>query len=1355
MHVMLQFNLEIIKNAMLSELKFLFSLFCFGLMASFAPVVGQNDGLRYYSVEDGLSNNTVKTICQDENGYIWVGTKNGLNRLDGYEIKNYYHLPTSEVETPNDITCVNRFSDGLFWIGTFSGIVLFDPLKEEYLDLSERYSGTEFPSSVVVGCYEDPSGNCWVGTKQGLYMFGKDGRCISVDVFHNAYIHMMTVADDYMLLMDVVGQGIVLYDLQSMQSRVLLKTGKRFSLTDGFRDSKGRIWLVEDLEKLYRYIPDSEEVLSVNCMTEPGIVLERNYVHDIIELNDSTLLFATDKGLVAYNVDRSIFYRQINGSVTIDKRLMTVFKDKQGGIWFGTFGQGVIYYHPQLFVFVHHLSSETGQQLSDFQVVRSLVEAQNCLWVGYTNGMRIMDLGNPSFSEDIHWRDMVSLEFDSELYYVYQNSPTELYLYFLNLGIYSFDMVKRTLVKTDIPVSSVDEQIRSMERDTMGRLWIAEDDLSVWNAKKHLLDKNLSTNYKGITRYMLTQDILRHGDNMIVGARTNGVWVFKPCEQNDSVYFKGECAEFEELKNKNVSLLYEDSGENVWVGTYDMGVFKCNFEKHKIWHFDTDNGLVHNSVCGIVEDKNSHDIWIAAINGLSQIKSDSLIVNFTSRNGFPLNEVSHKALIQAQNGHIYVGGNNGVAEIDPTELPYSGNMPNTVLISLVETLNSKKSGNHLTFNNLQSRNKVVLPYDNSSIRIKYSALDFISPQSYRYAYQLKGLDEEWHYIDNNEVIYSNLPAGKYVFAVKACSNEGIWGTEATIAVRVYPAPWASWWAKSFYVFLIVFFVVILIRYLYEKKTAKYKQQIARMEKEAIEKNYRMRIELFTNFSHELRTPLTLITGPVDDIVAGGKLPTDLRYPMKLIQKNANKLLLLVNQLMDFRKLEQGVMQLRLSCLEIEPFVQEQIDNFSDLLNRYQLTISYSNDYHGDDLWVDADLMSKVLFNLISNAVKHSPSGGKIDISTVQDGNSIVLSVQDHGVGIAKEHQQHIFEPFYQTDNKGRIELFGSGIGLNLVRYVMKLHAGDLWLESTLGQGSTFFIRLLLGKEHFAGSNVVYTDQMDNSTLKVERNSVLSVGLEKKEVEDEPENRLKLLIVEDDEDMRLYISTMLSEFYQVTVAQDGKAGIEKARELVPDLIISDVMMPFVDGVELCRLVKNDMTLGHIPFILLTAKSLVEHIEEGYQALADDYVLKPFDMHILHAKIESLLKNREQLQKILATKVQAADVPVNEISEENPFMEKLIELITQNIKNPELSAELLYTTLGMSRTQFFRKIKGISDLSPNKLIVNIRMKMAVEKLRGRDMSISEVAYEVGFSEPAYFSKVFKSVYGQTPTEFIRTM
>lgn len=1318
--------------------------------------VAQNTTLNSYSVKDGLSNSTVKAICQDEKGYIWVGTKNGLNRLDGYEIKNYYHLPSNEVKQPNDIVSITRLSDGLFWIGTFSGIVLFDPQQEKFINLQERYEGKEFPSSVVVGLHEDPQKNIWVATKQGLYVFKNDGTCSCVNDLRNTYIHMMAAANPYALLLDVVNQGLALYDVRTERYKILHKNDKRFSLMKGFTDSRGRIWLGEELKNFYQYLPEREEMSPISYTVDPDVPIESNYIHDIMEYNDSTLLIATDRGLVAYDIPHSHFYTEINQHLSVRERMMTVYKDNQGALWMGTFSQGVIYYHPKLFTFTHHSLTTSVKPTVGVQVVGSLAESQGKLWIGHSKGLKTMDLKKPDLIEEVTISGGNSPKHDTDLYYVYQNSEDELYLYFLNMGVYSLNLKTRSIAKV-ITSMSGEEQIRAMARDAENHLWIAEDDLSYWDEKSQKLDRNLSTNYNATTRYMLTQDILRHGNDMIVGVRTNGIWIFKYQPEKAEHYFKGERTAFEELNDKNISVLYEDKTGNIWIGTYDNGLYKCNLEKQEIYHYNKENGLVHNSICGILEDSMSKDIWIAAINGLSQIKSNGIIVNFTRGNGFPLNEVSHKSMLQASNGHIYIGGNNGLAELDPTLLAHDAETAPFVQVSLVESLNAKNAPGHIEINNFESGERVDLPYDNSSIRIKFSALDFISPKSYKYAYQLKELDREWHFIENNEVIYSNLPAGDYTFCIKACNNESIWSTvETTIPISVHPALWATWWAKTLYVLFIIIFLSVLARYFYEKKTAKYKQKIEQIEKENIEKNYQMRIELFTNFSHELRTPLTLITGPVDDIVNDAQLPSGLKYPMKQIQKNANRLLLLVNQLMDFRKLEHGSMQLKLSSLNVPVFISEQIDSFSELLNKHELTISYSNNYYGNDLWVDVDLMSKVIFNLLSNAIKHSPRGSKIQLVSTVEGDGVILSVKDHGEGISPENQSKVFDPFFQIGNGNKNEMFGSGIGLNLVQYVVKLHSGRIWLESTLGQGTTFFIRLQLGKEHYANSNVIYTDQAITNTLKVEKNSVRSVDPDyHQEMPEDQDNRLRILVVEDDEDMRQYIVSKLSGVYNVQEASNGKVAIDIAKEYMPDLIVSDIMMPVMDGLELCRIVKDNMTLAHIPVVLLTAKSLEEHIKDGYQALADDYVLKPFNAQILLAKIESLIRNRKKLRDLFCRKLETAEVPVEEITEEDPFMQKLVELITKNAQDPNLSMEMLYNELGMSRTQFFRKIKAISDLSPNKLIVNIRMKMAVEKFRAGGMTIAEVAYEVGFSDPAYFSKVFKSVFNQTPTEYIKNI
>ncbi len=1319
-------------------------------------VAAQNTTLTNYSVKDGLSNSTVKAICQDTQGYIWIGTKNGLNRLDGYEIKNYYHLPSQGIKQPNDIVSISQLSDGLFWIGTFSGIVLFDPIQEKFIDLQERYEGDYFPSSVVVGIHEDSQMNVWVATKQGLYVFKKDRSCSYVENLRKTYIHMMAAADSNTLLLDIVNQGLVLYDIRTGYYKILHKNDEHFSLMKGFTDSKGRVWLGEELKNLYRYFPEEGGIKAVPYTVASDVPIESNYIHDMIEYNDSTLLFATDRGLVAYDIPHSRFYVKINQHLSVSDRMMTIYKDSQGALWMGTFSRGAFYYHPKLFTFTYYSLRTSSKSATGVQVVGSLVESQGKLWIGHSKGLISMDLCQKNRIEEVNIFSADSSKYDTDLYYVYQNSKDELYLYFLNMGVYSLNLRTKSIAKVNISITG-EKQIRAMARDADNQLWIAEDDLSYWEENTQKLNQNLSTNYNAITRYMLTQDILRHGKDMMVGVRTNGLWLFKYRPEISEHYFKGERTIFKELNDKNISVLYEDSAQNIWIGTYDNGLYKCNLEKKEISHYNTDSGLVHNSICAIVEDKTNKDIWVSAINGLSQIKSNGTIVNFTCENGFPLNEVSPKALLQASNGHIYVGGNNGLAELDPVSLFHGQATVPTVRISSVESLNAKNAPKHVEYNNLKNHDKIEFFYDNSSIRIKYSALDFIAPKGYKYAYQLKGMDDGWHYIEHNEVIYSNLPAGKYIFSIKARNDEGIWSTAATeLTILLHPAWWATWWAKTMYFLFVVAFLIVLIRYFYERKASQYKQRIEQIEKENIEKNFQMRIELFTNFSHELRTPLTLITGPVDDIINDKQLPPHLRFSVKQIQKNANRLLLLVNQLLDFRKLEHGAMQLNLSNVNVPMFISEQIDSFSEWLKKRGLTISYSNNYYGNDLWVDTDLMSKVMFNLLSNAIKHSPRDSQIQLQSVVEGDSVVFSVRDYGEGISLKDQARIFEPFFQIENENKGGMFGSGIGLNLVQYVVKLHKGEVWLKSASGQGTTFFVRLQLGKAHYNDMNVAYTDYASSHTLKIEKNSVQPVETNDcPEMFKESDNRLQILVVEDDDDMRQYISSKLLKYYKVYEASDGKEALEIAREQIPDLIISDIMMPVMDGLELCRIVKDDMALAHIPVILLTAKSLEEQIKEGYQALADDYVLKPFNVQILLSRIEGLIKNREKLKKLFSQRLSTTEVPIKEIAVEDEFMRKLVDLITENIQDSELSIETLYSQLGLSRTQFFRKIKAISNLSPNKLILNIRMKMAIEKLRIGGLTVSEVAYEVGYSDPAYFSKVFKSVFNQTPTEYVKSM
>lgn len=1306
-----------------------------------------------YSVKDGLSNSTVKAICQDKDGYIWIGTKNGLNRFDGYELKKYYHTPTREVIQPNDIVSITQTRDGLFWIGTFSGVILFDPVREIFGNIGDKYTGTELPQSIVVGLCEDSTGNIWVATKQGLYKFA-DQICMHIETFKDSYINAMSWGSDDVLLLDIIGVGVVEFDINTLSSRRLSEyPDKRTPFFKIFRDSEGISWLGGSLRDFYRFYPQKKTIERVLYKLDRNISLEDNYIHDIIEYNDSTLLFATDKGTVLFNKNQYLLYQEPNFQVT--DRLMAVYKDLQGSVWLGTFSQGVVFYHPKLHIFTHYELDELSPGSSGTQVVGSLAESQGYLWIGHSKGLGRMNLADKTNIHSINISPDRGANANSDLYFIYQKSSDELIFYLLNKGVFLLDLktFRITRIWDELPP---DAQIRAIAKDAKGQYWIAEDDLSYVDADMGSINRDLSTNQNGVTRYMLTQDILLHNQDLIVGVRTNGVLVFRYKPDAPHGYTEGDQLPFNELNDKNISVLYEDHAENIWVGTYDNGIYKCNLGQRSITHYSLENGLVHNSICGVLEERNTGDIWVSSINGLSQIKQNGTILNYTRRNGFPLDEVSRKSLLQGSDGHIYIGGSNGLAEINPGEFSNIENENPVVRLSLLESLNSKSSTDHILINDFAHTKKVDLTYDNTSVRIKFSALDYIFPKGYKYAYQLEGLDKSWNYIENNEVIYSNIPEGSYLFRIKACNNEGVWSQqETTIPIHVHPPLWLTWWAKSLYGLFILAFLSILARYFYEKKTAKYKRQIERIEKENLERNHQMRIDFFTNFSHELRTPLTLIMAPTEDIINSGDLPSSLKFPMRQIQKNANRLLLLVNQLLDFRKLEHGSMQLKLCQVNIAVFIGEQIESFSELLNKHQIIISYTNDYYGNDLWVDVDLMEKVMFNLLSNAIKHSPKGDKIYLSSNAQEGKITISVKDRGEGILPENLRRIFDPFFQVEQGAKKTLSGSGIGLNLVQYVVRLHRGKVWAKSEPGQGAEFLVELRLGREHFKDTDVIYAPSGDDRTnLEIEKQSITPLREEcdgGKETMDD--NRLRLLIAEDDEDMRQYIVSKLSDTYTIIEAGDGKTALRLAMEHVPDLIVSDVMMPVMDGVEFCRSIKGNMMLGHIPFIMLTAKSLEEHIREGYQALADDYILKPFNIRILQAKIESLIRNREKLKNLFSKKLEAVEVPVVELVQEDPFLKKLTDLIRERAEDSELSVNDLYEELGMSRAQFFRRIKAISDLSPNKLVLNIRMKMAAEKLREGTLSISEVAYAVGFSDPAYFSKVFKSVYHQTPTEYLK--
>lgn len=1326
--------------------------------------LGNDYSFRTLTVMNGLSNNSVKAIYQDSLGFIWVGTKNGLNRFDGYEAKTYYNGNEEFVGQSNDVINITSDQAGNMWIGTFNGVMLFNPYTGKFKDLSLSFQG-ELPRGVVINVWMENDSAVWVATKSGLYLL-KENKSICIEPFRGKYINAMAASGEHTLLIDIVQQGLMEFNTRTRAITLYKDREKRPVCSKIMSDSRKRIWCAADLENLFIADPEDHTLKRVDTGSLRG-GYKQAQVHDLLEYNDSTLLLATDNGLYALNISsmnahRSYSVTPVSNLFPVElakvNRQMCLFKDRQESLWVGTFNEGAMLFNDRHAKFKSYLlHSETRKE--PLRVVGKLVEYKKQIWVGCNTGIFRIDLATGKWHR-VNLDNQLEIDANSEIYHVYHLAENQILFYLLNQGTYVLNLDTQTVSRYDVglPPSS---QIRAMARDVDGTLWIAQDELSLYDTKKKKSSIDLSTNYDGTTRFMFTQNLLPVGGDMMVGTRTRGVWRFKRHSTDELKYFKGESWGGKELENKNISVLYEDCDGNFWIGTYDSGLYLYDSKTNQVVQSFGQDRIAHNTIYDILQDKKTGTMWIATLTGMSRIGKDHRVWNYTYKNGFPIQELSGHSLLEASNGHIFVGGRNGVAELMLDELYNSSGVPFQPRISQVETLNSITGSNHLLLDDADVFKEIQLNYGNSSVQIRFSAMDYLFPDGVKYAYRLKGAEKEWNYVNRSEAIYSNLPAGMYTFQVKACSSDGVWGDAVTsMPLVVHPPLWLTVWAKLGYSLLVLLLISFILRYSYMKKTAKYRLKIEEIEKENIERNYKMKIELFTSFSHELRTPLTLIKGPAEDILNDEALPRRFMYPVKQILKNSNRLLLLVNQLMDFRKMEYGAMQLNLSNVNMVAFMTERIDSFSELLQKRDIVIRYTNDYYGNDWWIDTDLMEKVIFNLLSNAIKHSKDGSVIKVVSSAHEDKLLVSVQDYGEGISRENIDKIFDPFFQVKQGSISNLFGSGIGLNLAKYVVSLHHGKIWAESTVGEGTTFFIELRLGKEQYAADDVSYVeaDPTDETFVKakvfsVEKESLRPIDepLDDEDPKNDTEEAPWVLIAEDDEDLRNYLVSQLSSAYQVIEAANGRIALDLALEKVPDIIISDVMMPDMNGLEFCEQVKTDPKLAHIPFVMLTAKVLDEHITEGYGVLADDYVAKPFSTTVLKAKIQSIIKNRTQLRKLFGEKMSAIEVPVPEIAATDPFMDKLIELIKEKASDSELQVSDLYEEMGYGRVQFFRKIKAVSGISPNKLIVNIRMKMAADMLRENKCTISEIAYQTGFSDPSYFSRVFKSVFQITPKEY----
>lgn len=1282
----------------------------------------------FYSVADGLSNEAVKTIYQDDSGFIWLGTKYGLNRFDGYEFKHYL-VDIEGLSQKNDIVSMVPDGSGRLWIGTFDGVILFDQATNTYLSPSSSFVG-ELPSGVVVGTYVVSRDEVWVATKPGLYKY-KDGVFKKQDLFGSRQIRAMGDAGDGYIVLDVEDEGIVSVNTRSLSVVGLgCNENNEIVITTVLYDEQDHgTWLFADTQNILRYDRLTGRVETVE-VSAPGNSPESfNQVHNARRFSDNEILLATDNGIMLFNTHTHTVYPSPY-HILDSHRVMSVHVDNEQNVWAGTFSSGVC------------LISSLERNIETLSI--DDCPGKDVIYVGEAGGKRIIGMKDSILLQDLRGGKVRCFSVESfpgigkgqnEIYYVTKLRSEEIFVYVLNQGCFVLDLRKERVynISLDVPPTS---QIRFVCEDANGKIWIAAEDLLIASLDTKEVDDNLSTNELGYTRYMLTQSLcLENNGNMFVGTRNNGLWQYV-YDRYGKAY--SDAIRFGEglPQDANVVALYVDNNENVWVGTYNYGLYVFNASGEPIASFNKDNGFSDNMVCSIVEDS-SNRVWVSTSGSVAMVSlKSSEVIRYSRHNGYPLSRNSIASMCLGEDGKIYVGGD-GIAVFDPIVLGKRDNGAQSVIITCLETLDTRP----VSYDSVQLDKEIRLKYPCNSATVKVSNLIYLHQSACSYAYKLSGDSMDWRIIGGNEIVLSHMGYGRHVLSVKCTDEYGIWSDKITeLTVYVVPPLWATFYAKVFYAIATLLLAALLIGLFLRSKKAEYKHMLDRAEQENIEKAYQERMNLFTQFSHELRTPLTLIKSPVEDMLSDGDLPEKYKFTVNQVSRNANKMLMLVNQLLDFRRLEHDSLKLKLTRTDCNAFLSDQLSGFREMASKKNIELRLECEFSPDNLWLDKDLFERVIVNLLSNAVKNTPVGGKIILGSHKGEapDVIVIYVRDNGIGIPADKLPRIFEPFYQV-SRGVTGSFGSGIGLTLVKNVVSLHNGKVWVESQEHVGSTFFVELPLGEEAHDEDPIIMGNEF------IQESETIDVPTQTK-VEDAP----LLLVVEDDDEMRQYIASRLSSRFRVELANDGETAVRMANELMPDLIVSDVMMPNMDGIAFCTAIKTSVTTAHIPVILLTAKDQTESIEEGYSVLADDYILKPFNSKILLAKCDSIISNRKILRQRFQQNLElAAGQEAQESGD--PFIDRIVELVKENLDSPDLTISYLYTHLGMSRAQFFKKVKAVSDLSPNKIIINVKMGIAAQMLKRKDMNISEVAYSTGFADPSYFSRVFKSVYQVTPREF----
>jgi signal transduction histidine kinase/ligand-binding sensor domain-containing protein/DNA-binding response OmpR family regulator len=1351
-------------------------------------LAGQKTNFQFshLDISRGLSNNQVTSILKDQKGFLLIGTMSGLNRYDGYQFKTFTNSARDTTSISGDFIISIRECPGKkIWIETRSGSNIYDPATEKFERNHVAYlRKLGIPSnSTIYNIVKDKEGNfLFLADNLTLYKYAvATGKTSILYRSDNPGNTIATVSSDNSNQYWLIHNNGVLKKVDAKTGRILLQTdeltkvfGKGNVYYQLFIDNDNELWIysVGNNMGLTRYNPSTNTF--IHYQKNGGYPrLNADLIANVQQDNNGNIWICTDHGGVnLFNKKENTIHYLLNSvddeKSLSDNSISCVYKDNEGIIWLGTFKKGISYYHQNIIKFpVHRRQPSNPNSLSFNDVDRFVEDPKGNLWIGTNGGGLIyFDRLNNKFTQFLHQPGNKNSISNNIIVSLLIDHKKRLWVGSYFGGLDCLQNGKFTHYRNDSSNASTlsDDRVWDIFEDSKNNLWIGT--LS-GGLNKFDEQHNNFIRYTTSSPHPLHSNLVgvimedRRQGNLWLGTY-NGIDVLDP-STGQVRHIDNYTGNPHGLSNNNVTTLFQDSRGLIWAGTGN-GLSVYNSKQNNFQSFYKEDGLPEKVILNIVED-NSGRLWVSTKKGVSQISvkqtynpDDPIAItctNYDELDGLQGEEFNEKAALKTSKGEIVFGGPNGFNLFNPDEIIPDRSTPNLVFTDLQlfnksVGIGEKINGRIVLPQSISNTSSIILHYNENILAIEFAALNFYNPEKIKYAYKLDGFNGDWVVIDGKvrKAIYTNLDPGSYTFRVKASYANGEWsGKELSLKIRIRPPFWRTPVAFIIYALILAIALWVSRKITVDRTRMRFEVEHQRKEAERVQAMDAMKTKFFTNVSHEFRTPLTLILSPLEKIIK--QIPDeDQKQQLNLVQRNAKRLLSLVNQLLDFRKIEVQEMKLHPAIGDIIGFSKDICNSFMDIADKKNIRLSFSSNIDHLEIYFDKDKLEKIFFNLLSNAFKYTHDNGEVSVNMLydlpekEDGDgTLAIEVNDTGIGIPADKIEKIFERFFQTDVPESMVNQGTGIGLAITKEFVRLHNGIITVKSEPEKGTSFIV-LLPAKKFY------------DSSTKAAVNSFPSEETEQIIFEEGQKNSKKktVLIVEDNEDLRFYLKENLRKEYHVEEATNGKEGWEKAKLMNPDLVVSDIMMPLMDGIELAKKIKHETITAHIPIILLSAMGSEEKQLEGLSVGVNDYITKPFTFEILASKIRNLVTQQKLLQKRFHTQIEVNPSEVTVTPVDEKFLKQALEIVEKHMDEPEFSVEDFSREMFMNRVTLYRKILSITGKTPIEFIRSIRLKRAAQLLEKSGMSIAEIAYEVGFNNPKVFSKSFKEEFHVSPSQYI---